>query len=553
VASKTAEPTGLRPGRWLPRGGLWWLRLAVVAVAAAFVAPLGYLLARNAGAPGALVAALTDPGTLGPLWRSVWLALTVSASTAVLGTWLAWLVQRTDLPGRGVLRVLLPLPLVVPSFIAAFALIAAFAPGGLLAGPLAAVGVQPPQVRGFWGAFAVLTLFTYPYVYLPVAARLGQLPASLEESARLLGRGPAATFALVVLPQAASAVAAGALLVGLYTLSDFGAVQLLRYDTLTRAIYSARVLDPAGSLALALLLGVLAVVVAAAERLVGPGWKGRGRSRDWARTATPGRALTVPLRAWKGPALLAVGLVLWLSLLAPLGVLGWWALRGLLSGSSRAGAIVADPGGLLGPAAGTAWVSVAAALVAVVAVLPVAWLTVRWRTWLGEATGALVVGGFALPGLVLALALAFWARRSPELVYQAVYQTPGLLVFAYVIHFGAQALRSAQVAVGSVPRQVEDAARVLGASGPRRLLTVELPLALPGLAAGAGLVMLSSAKELPATLLLAPPGFQTLATKVWTASEDAFLADASLGALALVAVSAVLTWLLVVRRGEGLA
>jgi iron(III) transport system permease protein len=554
VASKVADAEGAGRRRAGPPGRAGppapgWVRLVVVAVAVAFVAPLAYLVARNAGAAGRaeLAAAVTDPGTLGPLGRSLWLALTVSAATAVLGTALAWLVERTDLPGRRALRVLLPLPLVVPSFIAAFALIAAFAPGGLLAGPLGALGVRPPRIRGFWGAFSVLTLFTYPYVYLPVAARLRQLPASLEESARLLGRGPAVTFLRVVLPQAAAAVAAGALLVGLYTLSDFGAVQLLRYDTQTRAIYSARVLDPAGSLALALLLGVLAVAVAAAERRVAPG---RGRP---ASAAGHGRSLTVPLRAWRWPALAGVGTVLALSLLAPLGVLGWWALRGLLAGSGRAGAVVADPAELIGPALGTAWVSVAAAVVAVVAVLPVAWLTVRRRSRLGEAAGALVVGGFALPGLVLALALAFWARQAPEPVFRAVYQTPGLLVFAYVVHFGAQALRAAQVAVGSVPRQVEDAARVLGARGPRRLLTVELPLAMPGLAAGGGLVLLSSAKELPATLLLAPPGFQTLATKVWTASEDAFLADASLGALALVAVSALLTWLLVVRRGRGLA
>src|SRR6185503_19665396 len=97
----------------------------------------------------------------------------------------------------------------------------------------------------YTGAFTVLTLLTYPYVYLPVAARLRQLPAAMEESARLLGRGPLAVFATVVLPEARAAIAAGGLLVFLYVLSDFGAVQLLRYDTLTRAIYANRLIDPA--------------------------------------------------------------------------------------------------------------------------------------------------------------------------------------------------------------------------------------------------------------------------------------------------------------------
>ena len=115
------------------------------------------------------------------------------------------------------MRLLLPLPLVLPSFIGAFALIAAFAPGGLVERLLEPVGVSGlPEVRGFAGAFTVLTLLTYPYVYLPVAARLRQLPPAIEESARLLGRGPAATFATVVLPQARAAIAAGALLVFLY-------------------------------------------------------------------------------------------------------------------------------------------------------------------------------------------------------------------------------------------------------------------------------------------------------------------------------------------------
>jgi len=123
-------------------------------------------------------------------------------------------------------------------------------------------------------------------------------------------------------------------------------------------------------------------------------------------------------------------------------------------------------------------------------------------------------------------------------------------VFAYVVHFGSQALRAGQVAVAGVPSHLDDAARTLGAGRLRRLRTVDLPLATPGLLAGAGLVLLSTMKELPATLLLAPPGFETLATRIWNATEDAFLADASLAALLLLALSGVLTWFLVVRRGN---
>ncbi len=164
----------------------------------------------------------------------------------------------------------------------------------------------------------------------------------------------------------------------------------------------------------------------------------------------------------------------------------------------------------------------------------------------------MVVGGFALPGLVIALALVFWTLGAPE-PFASLYQTLPLLVGAYVLHFGALALGTAQVAVAGIPRSLEDAARVLGGGRLRRFARVELPLMAPGLAAGAGLVLLSAMKELPATLLLAPAGFPTLATRIWSAAEDAFWADASLAALALVAVSGVLTWLLLIRRGRAVA
>ena len=121
---------------------------------------------------------------------------------------------------------------------------------------------------------------------------------------------------------------------------------------------------------------------------------------------------------------------------------------------------------------------------------------------------------------------------------------------AYVVHFGAQTLRTAEVAVGGVPGRLDEAARGLGAGRVRRFLRVELPLMGPGLLAGAGMVVLSTMKELPATLLLAPPGFQTLATKIWGAAEDAFLADAALASLVLIALSALLTTF--VLRGAGL-
>ena len=506
-----------------------------------FAAPLAYLVVRTLD-EGGTWEIVSDSALLAPLGRSLLLASTVAVAAGTIGTLAAWLVMRTDLPGRRALRLLLPLPLVLPSFIGAFALIAAFARGGLverLLSPIGAVGL--PEIGGFTGAFVVLTLLTYPYVYLPVAARLRQLPPSMEESARLLGRGPGATFRTVVLPQAWPAIAGGGLLVFLYTIADFGAVQLLRYDTLTRAIYANRLIDPGVASALSLALGVLALVVVVAQRAL------TGRGRHDARR--DGRALEVPLGRWRAAALAFVGGLLALALVAPLAVLTYWAVRGAAEGSSRPTSLVADPALLIEPTLNTSLASVAAAVVAVAVVLPAAFLTTRHRGRLGGAADALITGGFALPGIVIALALAFWTLNSPG-AFGALYQTLPLLVGAYALHFGALALGPTRIAVASVPRRLDDAARTLGRGRVSRLLSIDLPLMAPGLAAAAGLVLLSAMKELPVTLLLAPAGFPTLATRVWSAAEDAFWADASIAALVLVAVSGVLTWLLVVRRGR---
>ena len=179
-------------------------------VGALFVGPLVYLVVRTLGFGDAAIDVLRSDDALGPLLRTLLLAATVSSTCAVLGTALAWLAARTDLPGRGVLRVVLVLPLVIPSFVGAFALQAAVASEGLFDDLLGlGTGIT---IEGFWAAFLAITLLSYPYVYLPVLARLSALPPEIEESARALGRTPAAVFRSIVLPQASGAIAAGTLL-----------------------------------------------------------------------------------------------------------------------------------------------------------------------------------------------------------------------------------------------------------------------------------------------------------------------------------------------------
>ena len=512
------------------------LRALAVAVAVLFAAPLGYLVVRVAQLGQESIDVLTGSGVWTPLRSTITLAASVSVTAAIVGTGLAWLTTRTDVPLRRVWALAAPLPLVYPSFIGAAALLAAVAPGGLLDSVLPWVD-RLPEVEGFAGSWYVLTLFTYPYVYLPVAARLGGLNPGLEEGARLLGKSPVGVFRSVVLPQASSAVWAGSLLVFLYVVSDFGAVAQLRYRTLTVEVYENRLQDRA--LVLGAVLAVVALAVVVLERMAA----GRRAPIESVRSKRP---LQVPLGRWRWPALAGVTLLCANALLGPLSVLGFWAVKGLTGGGRLDASDVSD---LADPARSTAGLAVAAAVLAVAVVLPVAYLTARHRSRLGDAVNAAVVAGFALPGLLIALSVVFWTLSGPGWV-GSLYQTVPLLVLAYVVHFGAQAMRATQVAVASVPRRLDDAARTLGATRWRRLRSLELPLMVPGLAAGAGLVLLSTIKELPATLMLRPTGTDTLALEVWRARETANWPEAGLAGLTLVLLSAVLTWLLVLRGAE---
>jgi iron(III) transport system permease protein len=507
-----------------------------------FAAPLAYVAVRNFGSDGVLADIVFTRRTLDPLRRTLVLAGSVSASAALVGTAAAWVTIRTDVPLRRFWRLVAPLPLVFPSFVAAAAWVAGFGANGLATDILRPLGVdqiEPP--RGFWGAWFLLTLFTYPYVYLPVAARLASLPPSLEESARLLGRRPRSVFRTVVLPQTSPAIWAGTLLVFLYTVSEFGAVVVLRYDTLTSAIYSNRIFNRPVSLALSLVLGLVALAVVVVERT-------HARRRLRVELARARRPLQVRLGRWRWPALIGIAGLMVMSLLAPLAVLTSWMLRGL--NATGRGELDVEPVALGTLSANTAGISLVTAVVAVAAVLPVAYLTSRYRSRAGGVANAFVVAGFAFPGLVVALSLVSWSLTND--LGASLYQTFPFLVFAYVVHFGAQSMRASQVAVAAIPNRLEDAARMLGAHRLRRLRTIELPLMLPGLAAAAGLVLLSTMKELPVTLILSPPGFETLATRVWSLYQESFVAEAGLAALTLVAVSAVLTWFLVLRRADAL-
>jgi iron(III) transport system permease protein len=392
-----------------------------------------------------------------------------------------------------------------------------------------------PEIYGFPGAFAALTLSTYPYVYLLVAASLRTLDPALEEAARGLGRTRTQTFFGVVLPALRPSILAGSLLVALYTLSDFGAVSLMQYDALTRAVYLQyrALFDRTPAAVLALVLVVLTAVLLVLEARARRGARYHRIGPGAARAAT-----RVALGRWRWPALAGVLLLLAVFLAVPLAVLGFWLERAVSLGEDLSVALV--------PALRSLGISLAAAAAAVAASLPVV-LYARSRP--GRLSGTVARLGYlpnALPGIVVALALVFFGARYAS----PLYQTVGLLLFAYVVRFLPQSLAGSSSALGSVSPHLEEAARGLGRPPWRVTLGVTLRLAAPGLAAGAALVFLSTMKELPATLLLRPIGFETLATEVWKQTSVGSYSQAALPALLLVVVAAPFVALLVGRRAQ---
>src|ERR687894_866029 len=263
----TQDNSRVAAGRQGERPPLWIL-LPAVLVTLFELLPLLYLAARTLDAGETGWRMLLRSRTFEVVVNTAVLAGAVAISAIAIAVPLAWLTSRTDLPGRSFWSAAAALPLVIPSYIGAVVMVAAFGPRGMLQSVLAPLGVERlPSIYGFTGSWLTLTLFTYPYVYLTVRAALRRLDPSLEEAARCLGYGPWRTFFAVTLPQIRPAAAAGGLLTVLYTLGDFGVVTLLRYDAFTRAIYVQyrSALDRGGAAVLALLLVVISIVVPVVE------------------------------------------------------------------------------------------------------------------------------------------------------------------------------------------------------------------------------------------------------------------------------------------------
>ncbi len=503
---------------WSRRGILWVMSAGAVAL---LFLPVIYLVIRVIAGGEAAWVLILRPATLAALARSLGLALAVTAASIAISLPLAWLTARTDLPASKGVAVLLALPVVIPSYVGAYLLVAFLGPRGMLAQALDLSGL--PVIYGFPGAFLSLTLLCYPYVFLGLRAALSGLDPALEEAARSLGCGPWKTFWRVTLPQLRPALAAGGLMVALYVLRDFGAVSIMRYDTLTRVIYVqyGSAFDRSTASGLALVLVALTLLLLALDLWT----RGRGR---YVRSASGARTkLMVHLASWRWPAFFfCLGVVL-AGLLIPAAVLGYWLARGIQAGERLAPLWSAVQHSLLA--------SVLAVGCTVLLALPVVVLSVRvpgrWSILLYQ----LSYSAYALPGIAVALAMVYFVSNYAFPLYGSL----AILLLAYTILFLPQAAGTLRAALLQVPASLEEAARGLGRGPLNVLFNITLPLVRPGLLAAAVLVFLTAMKELPAALILSPLGFKTLAVSMWSAVSEAYFARAAAPALLLIFLSAV--------------
>jgi iron(III) transport system permease protein len=447
--------------------------------------------------------------------RSIGLAAVVTAVSLIIGIAAAYAVVRTDVPGARVFRVVMALPLSLPSYVAAYAWVS-----------------WKPGLANFWGAVLVLSSVSFPFVYLPVAAALRRLDATHEEVARSLGRTPRQVAFGLTVRQVRPAAAAGGLLVMLYVLSDFGAVATMRYESFTWVIFGAyrAGFNPSRAAVLSLVLIVLALVFVVAEASA----RGRGAAAHVGAGA-PRPARTVHLGAARWPVLAFMVSVAVATLVMPLGLIGRWVVQSNTD---------VDVPAVLGSLWATVTLALATTVATVALAAPVALLAARLRSWWAQGIERTTFVAHALPGVVIAIAMVFVGVR----VTPGLYQRLPLLVVAYVVLFASLAVGAIRASVEQTPAGVDDVARTLGLSPLQVAWRVNLPLAWPGIMAGAGLVFLATMKELPATLLLRPTEFETLSTEMWTNTAVNDYAGAAPYAVLLVLVSSVPAMMLSMQR-----
>lgn len=495
------------------RGGAWVTGLSVL-VSLLSLLPIIFVLGVSWQTGWAAIETMIfRPRVAELLINTVMLVVITLPLCVLLGVALAWLTERSNLPGRRAWSLLAVAPLAVPAFVHSYAWVSLV-----------------PSIHGLPAGVLVSVIAYFPFLYLPVAATLRRLDPAIEDVAESLGLKPWAVFFRVALPQLRLAICGGALLVGLHLLAEYGLYAMIRFDTFTTAIFDqfkSTFNGPAANM----LAGVLALCCLA---MLTTESAARGSAR-YARVGSGSARDQRIVRLGANTTLLALTLQIVTCALAlgvPLITLGKWLIAG--------GSEVWQTADLLPALQQTLLLGIAGAALTTCAAIPIAWLSIRAPGRLQRMLESCNYITSSLPGIVVALALVTVTIHFAR----PIYQTTITVLLAYLLMFLPRALVSLRAGIAQAPVELENMARSLGRSPGRALWLITLRLAAPGAAAGAALVFLAITNELTATLLLAPNGTRTLATGFWAMTSEIDYAAAAPYALIMILLSLPLTGLL---------
>ncbi len=498
-----------------------------------FLMPIFYMFWRFANFSRNISAFLKSWDVFSLLFNTLTLFLAVVLTSLFIGLLVSIFTVRYELPASKILFSLTILPLVIPSYIGALTYVSAFSPRGLFVDIFSSFGLNEISgIDGFVGSWIVLTLFTYPYVQLVCSSALRNLDSTVEDAARSLGVKKIKMYTSVVLPRLKKPIIYSSLLVGLYVISDFGAVSLMKYGTMTKAIYSYYVININGDPVIfySTILIFLALLISFAQR-------GSDISRSAKVSGTPREIEKIKLS--KKPKILVLiffFVLIFFSLFVPVSVLGYWLFRGLAQGNSVSGAL----SGILGSLSAATVTSILAMIIAT----PIVVMISQYRSKFGDLFEKVTLTLYGLPHIAVGISMLFITIK----IFPSIYQTFITLIISYLIVFLPQAVGGGQASMEQVKLSYIEASSGLGFSKIDTFFKITFPLIYRGLLAGAALVFLSTMKELPQTLLLRPTGFSTMAVDIWSNASEALFTQAAFSAFILLAISAFPTYILSTRN-----
>lgn len=499
------------------------------ATALIMATPVLYVIIRAVSAPLEKWQVLFRTRIPALLWNTVSLAGAVSILTTLVGVSLAWLLEHTDFPGRKYLKVILTLPLVIPPYIGALTYIIIFGRRGIL---YSYFGSSLIDIYSFFSVVFVLSMFTFPYVFLIVSAALSKISANYEEAGRSCGAAAPVIFRRITLPLVMPAILSGNLIVFFYILSDFGAVAMLRYTTFTSSVYFQMVgkLDRAGAAILSLVTIVLGLFVLTVKTHF-------ERNKTSFQNPKSNR-MTKPhsLGKYKPLCIAFVLFVLFFSVLLPLGTLVAWSIKGIY-----ANAVTFK---MISYMKNSFFISIGAAIVTMLLSVPAAYFKYRYPSKTTNVMNGICNMGLIIPGTLLALGMIFMINHY----FVWLVGSPIMLILGHAIRYFPRNLQSSEASMSLISPAMDEMGYSLGKRFGTVLYKVILPTIMPGVLSGGALVMVSSLKELPVTLMLRPPGYDTLAVRIWIQASDGFYTNAAPAGLIIVVVSLIPLYFLVKKE-----